>query len=62
MRFIPSLTAQNFAALVVEESSILSTWLPVPAARITVAADASWEIAPSGGARDFYRLAVTPRP
>ena len=62
MRFTPSLTAQNFAALVVEESSDLGTWLPVPTARITVAADGAWEIAPTGGGRDFYRLAVTPRP
>jgi len=62
MRFTPSLEAQNFASLSVEESSTLATWLPVPAARITVAADGTWEVAPAAAAGNFYRLAVAPRP
>ena len=62
MSFVPSVTAQNFAALVVEESSNLSTWLPVPSARITVAENGAWQVAPSGASREFYRVAVTPRP
>ena len=51
MSFVPSVTAQNFAALVVEESSNLSTWLPVPSARITVAENGAWQVAPSGASR-----------
>jgi len=62
MSFTPSLNAQNFAALVVEESTGLATWLPVPAARITIASNGAWEVAPPAAGRDFYRLAVTPRP
>ncbi|MEI7910662.1 MAG: SGNH/GDSL hydrolase family protein [Verrucomicrobiota bacterium] len=62
MRFTPSPAALNFATLIVEESSNLATWLPVPATRITVGADGVWEIAPTTASPGFYRLAVTPNP
>jgi hypothetical protein len=62
MRFTPSVEAQQFAALAVEESPTLATWLPVPDTRITVATDGAWQIVPSAATRSFYRLAATPRP
>jgi lysophospholipase L1-like esterase len=61
MRFSPSVLGLQFASLVVEESADLAGWSPVPAARLSVAADGSWQVAPAG-ASDFYRLAVTPNP
>jgi len=61
MSFTPSVQAEQFASLAVEESPDLVTWLPVPAARITLAADGVWQIAPAA-ASDFYRVEVTPRP
>lgn len=62
MSFTPSPDAQNFASLVVEESSDLATWLPVPATRISIASNGAWQVAPPAAARNFYRLAVTPLP
>ena len=62
MSFPVATVGARFASLEVEESTTLSAWLPVPAARITVQPDLSWKIQPSGAARTFYRLAVTPRP
>lgn len=62
LRFTPSVAAQQFATLVAEESSDLVTWLPVPAARISVTPEGAWEVAPAAAASTFYRLAVTPLP
>ncbi|MEI6653734.1 MAG: hypothetical protein WCP45_03120 [Verrucomicrobiota bacterium] len=62
LRFTPSIAAQQFATLVVEDSTDLTTWSPVPAARINVAPDGVWEVSPPAAASAFYRLAVTPRP
>jgi lysophospholipase L1-like esterase len=62
MRFTPSVQAQQFASLALEESPTLATWLPVPGTRINVDTDGTWQIAPSPATRTFYRLAVTPRP
>jgi lysophospholipase L1-like esterase len=62
MSFAVSPVGSRFASLTVEESTTLSSWQPVPAGRITVRPDSTWQIRPSGAARSFYRLAVTPRP
>jgi lysophospholipase L1-like esterase len=62
LRFSPSIAAQQFATLVVEDSTDLVSWLPVPPPRISVAADGAWEVAPPAAARNFYRMAVTPKP
>ena len=62
LRFSPSIQAQQFAMLVVEDSTDLITWSPVPPARINVAADGVWEVAPPAATSAFYRMAVTPRP
>lgn len=62
LRFTPSAQAQQFASLGVEETPDLAKWSPVPAARISVAADGTWQVAPAAAARNFYRLAVTPKP
>lgn len=52
----------RFASVRVEESGALSSWQAVPAARIAAVPGPAWQIAPSGAARNFYRLAVTPLP
>ena len=61
MDFPVSNEALRFASLTVEESVTLGSWSPVPPERITVLPDSSWSVRPSGAARTFYRLAVTPR-
>ncbi|MGC4015853.1 MAG: GDSL-type esterase/lipase family protein [Luteolibacter sp.] len=62
LRFSTSATALRYASLAVMESTDLSTWSAVPAGRITVGADGTWTIAPSGAAKTFYRLTAVPRP
>jgi hypothetical protein len=52
----------SFAALRVEDSVTLAAdWDTVPPARITIAPDGGWSIAPLGPRR-FYRLAAEPLP
>ncbi len=61
MDFPVSTEALRFATLAVEETVTLESWSPVPPARISVLPDQSWRVLPSGAAKTFYRLAVTPR-
>jgi lysophospholipase L1-like esterase len=62
MRFSTSAAGLEFASLTVEESTALTSWLPVPSARIAVGLDGVWQIAPSAASRTFYRLAAVPKP
>jgi lysophospholipase L1-like esterase len=62
MGFAVSAAGLRYATLAVEETTTLTSWLPVPSSRITMLPDDTWRIQPSGSARTFYRLAVTPRP
>lgn len=52
----------RYAMVTLEESPALSGWQAVPESRVEVQPDGSWQVQPSGAARNFYRLAVTPRP
>lgn len=61
MTFPVSAMGLRYASLTVEESTTLTSWLPVPSERITVLPDETWRIQPSGFTKTFYRLAVTPR-
>ncbi len=56
LRFTPSAVGLRYAALTVLESSNLSVWQTVPSNRISTASDGSWNIAPSGLGRGFYKL------
>jgi len=62
MTFPVSATGLRYASLTVEETTTLTSWLPVPPERITMLPDETWRIQPSGFPSTFYRLAVTPRP
>jgi lysophospholipase L1-like esterase len=62
MSFPVSTEGTWFASLVVEESTTLTAWRPVPPARITVLPDGSWQLQPAAAPQTFYRLAVTPKP
>ncbi|MCF7673890.1 MAG: SGNH/GDSL hydrolase family protein [Akkermansiaceae bacterium] len=61
LRFALSTEGTRFATVAVEESTALAGWQPVPEWRIEVQPD-GWRVLPSGAARNFYRLAVTPQP
>lgn len=62
LRFTPSAVGLRYAALTVMESSNLSVWQAVPSNRISTAPDGSWNIAPSGIGRGFYKLKAEVRP
>lgn len=52
----------RFAAPVVEGSSTLGNWQPVPASRVLIQPNGSWHVIPPASDRHFYRLSATPRP
>lgn len=63
LSFRPLAERTRFADLGVMESGTLNNdWAPVPAQRITVAPDGTWQVAPNGSGRNFYRLSATPKP
>jgi lysophospholipase L1-like esterase len=62
LTFKPDPLALRFAALRVEDSVTLAAdWETVPPARITIAPDGVWSIAPLGPRR-FFRIAAEPLP
>jgi len=63
LSFRPLATPSRYADLSVQESATLGNdWAAVPQSRITIAPDGTWQIAPSGGGKNFYRLSATPKP
>ncbi|MBX3741783.1 MAG: hypothetical protein KF712_12375 [Akkermansiaceae bacterium] len=63
LSFRPLEAPSRYADLAVQESGTLrNDWTAVPQSRITVLPDGTWQVAPNGGARNFYRLAATPKP
>jgi lysophospholipase L1-like esterase len=63
LSFRPLEAPSRYADIVVEESETLANdWGMVPQSRITVLPDGTWQVAPNGRARNFYRLAATPKP
>src|SRR5690606_17186192 len=62
LSFPASAERLRFAGLKVVESGTLgNAWAAVPEDRITVA-DGTWTVAPTGSAKNFYRLEATPKP
>lgn len=63
LSFRPLEAPARFAALGIQESGTMANdWATVPQSRITILPDGTWEIAPNGAAKNFYRLTATPRP
>lgn len=62
LSFRPSATGLRFGNLSAEESSDLALWVPVPAARTSVAPDGTVSITPAAGPKGFARLRATPNP
>jgi lysophospholipase L1-like esterase len=63
LSFRPLEAPSRYADLTVQESGTLGNdWAAVPQSRITVLPDGTWQVTPNGGARNFYRLAATPKP
>jgi len=63
LSFRPLETPARFADLGILESGTLGNdWAKVPQSRITVLPDGTWQVAPNGSTRNFYRLTATPKP
>ncbi|WAC19297.1 GDSL-type esterase/lipase family protein [Luteolibacter sp. SL250] len=63
LSFRPLEVPSRYADLAVQESGTLGNdWAVVPQSRITVLPDGTWQVAPTGGSKNFYRLTATPKP
>jgi lysophospholipase L1-like esterase len=58
----PDPVGLRFATLVPEESTNLTTWTPVPAARTNTAGDGTVSVTPAAGTKGFVRLQANPKP
>jgi lysophospholipase L1-like esterase len=63
LSWLPDPIGLRFGDLTPEESTNLATWTPVPAARISTAADGRVSVSPAAGAgQSFVRLKATVKP